>query len=51
MIFFIFRDIRGDIITLRYENKFTGEKGYYKKGIRDENHKVTYKKRNNNKKR
>lgn len=46
MIFLFFRKIWGDTITLRYENKYTGEKGYYKKGIRDEKHKVTYRKRN-----
>lgn len=31
-------------MSLKYENKLTGEKGYYKKGIMDEKHKVTYKK-------
>ena len=43
MIFY-FLKLLGEVnMTLKYENPFTGEKGYYKKGIRDEKHKVTYK--------
>lgn len=31
-------------MTLKWSNEFTGEKGYFKNGIRDEKHRVTYRK-------
>lgn len=36
-------------MVLRWENIITGEKGYFKNGIRDEKYRVTYKRKINRK--